>query len=71
MISNPIESNDGTASFIQILKLYAPNAQRNFDEAKGLVINEYQNYLEEKWIESLKKKYPVKINDAVFKAMVQ
>jgi peptidyl-prolyl cis-trans isomerase SurA len=36
-----------------------------FDEIKGLVISDYQNFLEKLWIDSLKKKYPVKINEDV------
>jgi peptidyl-prolyl cis-trans isomerase SurA len=35
---------------------------RTFEEAKGLLISDYQVYLENKWIEELRKKYSVKIN---------
>ncbi len=34
-------------------------------EAKGLITADYQNYLEKQWIDELKKKYPVKINEDV------
>jgi peptidyl-prolyl cis-trans isomerase SurA len=65
-----INTADGTATFVKIFKLYPANQQRNFEEARGLVINDYQNFLEEKWIEQLKKKYPVKIDDKVFKSLL-
>ena len=44
--------------------------QRSFEEARGLVINDYQNFLEEKWIVQLKKKYPVKVNEKVFQSLL-
>ena len=66
-----INTTDGTASFAKIIKQYEVNLQRNFDEAKGLVINDYQNILEEKWIGELKKKYPVKINESVFQSLLK
>jgi len=66
-----INPADGTASFAKVIKPYAANLQRNFDEAKGLVINDYQNLLEDKWINDLKKKYPVKINEPVFQSMLK
>jgi peptidyl-prolyl cis-trans isomerase SurA len=34
---------------------------KDFDEIKGVVIADYQNYLEEKWMEKLTSKYPIKI----------
>jgi peptidyl-prolyl cis-trans isomerase SurA len=70
-VSDPvINSADGTASFVKILKLYPANQPRNFEEARGLVINDYQNLLEEKWLLQLKKKYPVKVNEQVFQSML-
>ena len=62
---------DGNTSFIKVVRLYSANLQRSFDEAKGLVINDYQNILEEKWIADLKNKYTVKINEAVFQALLK
>ncbi len=62
---------DGMASFAKIIKHYAAGIQRNFDEARGLVINDYQNILEEQWIESLKKKFPVKVNEVVFQSLLK
>lgn len=71
MITEPvINENDGTATFVKILQIYPANQQRNFEEAKGLVINDYQLFLEEKWIEQLKKKYPVKVNEKVFQSLL-
>jgi len=64
-------SADGGFSIIKVLKLYSAGEQRTYDEAKGLVLNDYQSYLEEKWVAELKKKYPVKVNEAVFKSLVK
>jgi len=70
-ITNTVTNKtDNTGSFIQVLKIFPDNQQRSFVESKGLVINDYQNYLEEKWIQELKKKYPVKINEAVFQSLL-
>ncbi len=42
---------------------------RSFEEARGLVLNDYQQVVEDKWIESLMKKYPVKINESVLNSI--
>ncbi|MGI8583332.1 MAG: peptidylprolyl isomerase [Chitinophagaceae bacterium] len=71
MITEPlINKADGTATFVKILRIYPANQQRSFEEARGLVTNEYQNFLEEKWIEQLKKKYPVKVNEKIFQSLL-
>ena len=71
MITDPlINENDGTATFVKILKTYPANQQRNFEEARGLVINDYQTFLEEKWVQQLKKKYPVRVNEKVFQSLL-
>jgi peptidyl-prolyl cis-trans isomerase SurA len=71
MVTEPlVNENDGTATLVKIIKLYPANQQRNFEEARGLVINDYQSFLEEKWIEQLKKKYPIKVNENVFRSLL-
>jgi peptidyl-prolyl cis-trans isomerase SurA len=56
---------DNTITFAYIIKLYNERTPRTYNEARGFVINDYQTFLEDKWIAELKGKYPVKINDAV------
>lgn len=70
MLTAPlINPNDNTASFAYILKVYTRPTPRNYDEAKGLVINDYQELIEKQWTDSLKKKYPVKVNESVLKTL--
>jgi peptidyl-prolyl cis-trans isomerase SurA len=64
-----INKNDGTAVFSKVLNIYPAHEPRRFEDSRGLVINDYQNYLEQKWVEQLKKKYPVKVNEKVFKSL--
>ncbi|MBC7890411.1 MAG: peptidylprolyl isomerase [Ferruginibacter sp.] len=72
LLSAPVtNSGDNTSSFVKVLKMFPANQQRSFEEAKGLVINDYQTFLEEKWVAALKKKYPVKVNEVVFRSMLQ
>jgi peptidyl-prolyl cis-trans isomerase SurA len=61
---------DGSYSFALIYKILPTGEQRSFEDAKGFVINDYQQSLEEKWIASLKKKYPVKINEPAWKKLL-
>jgi peptidyl-prolyl cis-trans isomerase SurA len=69
--SDITKNTDGSASFVKYVKLYDVNMQRSFAEARGLVINDYQNVLEQQWMSELKKKYPVKVNEVVFKEMMK
>ena len=38
-------------------------------DVKGVVTNDYQKYLEEQWVKSLRKKYKVKVNKDVLKTV--
>lgn len=60
---------DTSLTTAYIVHIYDAKMPRNFSDARGLVINDYQNYLENKWIEELKKNYPVKVNEAVLKSL--
>jgi peptidyl-prolyl cis-trans isomerase SurA len=67
LVTTPVNNKtDGSVSFAYILKTYPANMQRNYMEAKGLVISDYQEELEKQWVTELKKKYPVKVDEKVF-----
>jgi peptidyl-prolyl cis-trans isomerase SurA len=57
---------DNSITFAYVIKLYNNREPRNFQDARGFVINDYQEYLESQWVTSLKKKYPIKLNQTVF-----
>lgn len=44
-------------------------APEYYTDVKGLVSNDYQKYLEEKWVKSLRKKYKVKIDKKVLETV--
>jgi peptidyl-prolyl cis-trans isomerase SurA len=56
---------DNSSSFACIIKVYTESSPRTYNEAKGLVMNDYQAGLEEQWIQDLRKKYPVVIDQKV------
>ena len=47
--------------FINITELL-PARTKTIDEAEGLIVSAYQNYLEKIWLEELKSKNEIKIN---------
>ena len=69
--ANVRNETDNTVAFAYIIKLYPNREARGFADARGFVINDYQVFLEEQWITALKKKYPVKINEAVVNSLAK
>lgn len=66
-ITSPLKNAiDGSVSFAYVLKTYPEGLPRNYNDAKGLVINDYQAELDKQWLAELKKKYPVKVDEKVF-----
>jgi peptidyl-prolyl cis-trans isomerase SurA len=58
---------DGDLTFIRGNKI--PPERKNLNEARGLYISDYQNYLEQKWIKELRKKYKISINKKLLKTI--
>ena len=64
-VRNEIPSTvDKSTVIVNIIELRGPE-QKTLGEARGLATSDYQTELEEKWVESLRKKYPVKIDEKV------
>jgi peptidyl-prolyl cis-trans isomerase SurA len=70
-LTEPVANAGGSNiySFLYLVKMHPANAPKNFEEATGAVLNDYQQYLEETWIRSLKTRYPVKVNESVLKTV--
>ena len=66
-----INKTDQSTSFAYVIRLRNKTGARSFEEAKGMVINDYQSELEKNWIASLKKKYPVRMNEKLIEEMVK
>jgi peptidyl-prolyl cis-trans isomerase SurA len=60
---------DNSVAFAYIIKVYPDRQPRSFADARGFVINDYQQYLEEKWVDELKRKYPLTINQTMVKSL--
>lgn len=57
---------DGDYYFVVKVNKLLPARAKTLDEAKGRVINDYQQYLEENWIKSLKSEFNIHVNQDVF-----
>ena len=42
-----------------------------FNEIRAIIVSEYQNELERRWISELKKRYPVVVNEKVFQSILK
>ena len=56
---------DNTTQIIKIVEV-RPAEPKSFKEAKGLVTSGYQTELETLWLQQLKEKYPVKVNQKLW-----
>ena len=43
-----------------------PSAPKSLEECKGKLVNDYQQYLEQNWVNELKKEFTVKVNQETF-----
>ena len=61
---------DGTLTYYLVERIVAPEVKK-LSETRGYVISDYQNFLEKEWIEKLKLKYKVNLNEDVFKSLIK
>jgi peptidyl-prolyl cis-trans isomerase SurA len=62
--------NDSSFQFIFIKDIVKPEP-KTLKEAKGYVVSDYQEYLEKKWLADLRNKYPIVVNQQVFKSLIK
>jgi peptidyl-prolyl cis-trans isomerase SurA len=55
---------------VKIEALLEPR-MKTLDEARGYVVADYQDYLEEQWVKELRETYEVDINRKVFKKLIK
>ncbi|MFO7615932.1 MAG: peptidylprolyl isomerase [Bacteroidales bacterium] len=53
--------NPNSKSFVWVNQVVSPQPKK-LEEIKGLVIADYQDYLDKEWVKDLRQKYQVKIN---------
>jgi len=62
-----INSEDGTPQFLIRINEKLKAMPKELEECRGMVISDYQNLLEKQWINKLKAKYKVVIDEEVLK----
>lgn len=70
-ITSVKKNENGTYTFVKVDDVFSASTPKSLDEAKGYIVAEYQDYLEKTWHEALRTKYPVSVDESVFKQMVK
>jgi len=60
---------EGEYYFVTKVNKTMPAGPKELSECKGKVINDFQQYLEENWVSSLKNEFKVEVNQAVFESV--
>ncbi|MFN8277245.1 MAG: peptidylprolyl isomerase [Chitinophagales bacterium] len=64
------KQNDSSFQFIDV-KQIIQSEPKQLKEAKGYVVSDYQEYLEKKWLADLRAKYPIVVNEPVFRSLIK
>ncbi|RZJ66943.1 MAG: peptidylprolyl isomerase [Flavobacterium sp.] len=57
---------EGDYYFVAKVNKVMPAGPKTLDEAKGRVVNDYQEYLEKNWVKDLKSEFALKVNNDTF-----
>lgn len=65
--TNGIRLFNETTGRVKLLQVREslPIQPKKLNEAKGIITSDYQQYLEKEWVNELRQKYPVKVDEAV------
>jgi peptidyl-prolyl cis-trans isomerase SurA len=63
-----IHQGDNRFTVIKIDDVISPSPKK-FEDVKGKVLSEYQNEVEKEWMDSLRKKYTVEVNQKTLKKL--
>lgn len=66
-ISRSFREN-GQSLFVMVHKVLPPEP-KTLNEARGIITADYQNYLEKQWIQQLRDKYTVEVNEKVLESI--
>ncbi len=70
--ASPVFRNeDGTFSMVFAHKVFTQASDKTLDEARGFAVADYQDYLEKKWNQDLKQKYPIKIEQKALNSILK
>lgn len=58
----------GGFAVIQIHK-FIPASKKTLNEARGMIMSDYQNYLEKLWLNDLMQKYPIKVDEVAYETI--
>lgn len=62
-------SQNGEYYYATKVNKVIPETNKSFDECKGKIVNDYQQYLEQNWVNELKKEFKVNVNQTVFEKL--
>ena len=68
--ANEENRRNKSTNFMKIEKIL-PAGDKSLDEARGYVVADYQDALEKKWIEELKAKFPIVINQTALNNLIK
>jgi peptidyl-prolyl cis-trans isomerase SurA len=69
--STVFRNEDGTFSLVFAHKVFNQASDKTLEEARGFAVADYQDYLEKKWNQDLKQKYPVKIEQKALNSIIK
>lgn len=62
---------DNNRFYYVVIEEVLPEEEKELEDARGIIISDYQNYLEEKWVKELREKYKVVVHDEQVKKIIQ